>query len=290
MDTFMDKLAQKFNAQEIIKANSAAETEELNRLREQVKEYNECLARMQQICEQMDETAEAVKVKMESAQFDTEGLRAELLQMWQELQNDTAAQIPEVPAVAFDEEKVTDAIAQLGENLVAKQAEQNGLVKDMQDAQTESLKAMQAAQIEEMRGLQTTWFETVKNSYEDQIDRIRSMVKAQISGNKDGQLDGLKSTLETQGQEIDTKMGEMKTMLESQLGGSNEFVHKECVKVYRNVQAVVIDENAKQVENLEYTLKPTLAKVKVTFTVAVLALIASVAGVALQLLSMFNIL
>ena len=30
MDMFMDKLAQKLNAQEIIKANTAADTEELN--------------------------------------------------------------------------------------------------------------------------------------------------------------------------------------------------------------------------------------------------------------------
>ena len=36
MDMFMDKLAQKLTAQEIIKANTAAETEELNRLRDQI--------------------------------------------------------------------------------------------------------------------------------------------------------------------------------------------------------------------------------------------------------------
>ena len=35
MDTFMDKLAQKLNAQEMIKANAAAEAAETARLREQ---------------------------------------------------------------------------------------------------------------------------------------------------------------------------------------------------------------------------------------------------------------
>ena len=35
MDTFMDKLAQKLNAQEMIKANSAADAEEMDQLKSQ---------------------------------------------------------------------------------------------------------------------------------------------------------------------------------------------------------------------------------------------------------------
>ena len=46
MDTFMDKLAQKLNAQEMIKANSAADAEEM---KNQLREYDECLAQMQQV-------------------------------------------------------------------------------------------------------------------------------------------------------------------------------------------------------------------------------------------------
>ena len=46
MDTFMDKLAQKLNAQEMIKANSAADAEEMNQLKNQLREYDECLAQI----------------------------------------------------------------------------------------------------------------------------------------------------------------------------------------------------------------------------------------------------
>ena len=49
MDMFMDKLAQKLTAQEIIKANTAADIEELNKLKNQIAEYNECLARLQKL-------------------------------------------------------------------------------------------------------------------------------------------------------------------------------------------------------------------------------------------------
>ena len=49
MDMFMDKLAQKLTAQEIIKANTAADVEELNKLKNQIAEYNECLVKLQKL-------------------------------------------------------------------------------------------------------------------------------------------------------------------------------------------------------------------------------------------------
>lgn len=49
MDNFMDKLAQKFNAQEMIKANSAAETAEHKKLQAQLAAYEECLQDMRKL-------------------------------------------------------------------------------------------------------------------------------------------------------------------------------------------------------------------------------------------------
>ena len=46
MDTFMDKLAQKLNAQEMIKANSAADAEEMDQLKSQLREYRAAWARI----------------------------------------------------------------------------------------------------------------------------------------------------------------------------------------------------------------------------------------------------
>lgn len=50
MDTLMDCLAQKLNAQEMIRANGEAETEQMNFLKTQVNQYQGCLDRMQQVC------------------------------------------------------------------------------------------------------------------------------------------------------------------------------------------------------------------------------------------------
>lgn len=49
MDSFMDKLAQKFTAQDMIKANSAAEEKEMKRLRMQVAEYDERLQELRKL-------------------------------------------------------------------------------------------------------------------------------------------------------------------------------------------------------------------------------------------------
>ena len=49
MDNFMDKLAQKISAQEMIKANSQAEAEEMKRLQLQVSEYEKILQEMRKL-------------------------------------------------------------------------------------------------------------------------------------------------------------------------------------------------------------------------------------------------
>ena len=49
MDNFIDRLAQKFIAGEVIRANSAAEEREMKKLREQVAEYERCLQEMRKI-------------------------------------------------------------------------------------------------------------------------------------------------------------------------------------------------------------------------------------------------
>ena len=60
MDTFIDKLAQKFTAQEIIKANMAAEAKENKRLKEQVELYENMIQEMKQLNFKNMESAQRV--------------------------------------------------------------------------------------------------------------------------------------------------------------------------------------------------------------------------------------
>ena len=53
MDTLMDKLASKLNAQEMIRANGEAEAQQMNFLKTQVSEYQGCLDRLSQVCDEL---------------------------------------------------------------------------------------------------------------------------------------------------------------------------------------------------------------------------------------------
>lgn len=68
-----------------------------------------------------------------------------------------------------------------------------------------------------------------------------------------------------------------------------EHVHKENVKVYRNVQAVVVDETAKLGEQLAGANKSLSAKITAVLCISVVALLASAASLAFQILTWMNI-
>lgn len=173
MDTFMDKLAQKLTAQEMIKANAAADAEEMKRLKNQLKEY-------QNILEQMQKLVADAADKLDHAKVDGDEIN----------------------------------------RLVAE-----GIVKisEMQ-ADTEGLEQLQET-LDELEEAITTKFES-----------------------------------------------------------ANENIHKECVKVYRNVQASVAEENEKQTEKIVATVDGLKGKQKAILGVSIAALIASVGSVVFQVL------
>ncbi len=315
MDTFMDKLAQRFTAQELIKANSAAEIEEMNRLKAQVDEYTHCLNRMQQICAEMEQSAEAARGRMDSVQLNTDDLKAQLLEIRREMQNlgnignagggsdlaevfekMSAAQESRLEMMQGEQQTQFESLrgsveSQLSAIKSAQETQLNS-AKALQEEQLETIRVLQETQLEGLRGMQENQFDAMKNALDDQLDSVRSMIKAQISNIKngqDGQLDGLKSALELQNTTLETQLADMKSVLETQLSGANEFVHKECVKVYRNVQAVVGEENNKQSENFEFTVKPMGKKLKSVFSISIAALVVSIISVALQVLSLLHI-
>ena len=145
MDTFMDKIAQKFTAGEIIKANSAADAEQLQRLQQQVKKYDDCLAEMKQVNQSLEAVIASGVKKFETAEINTDKLN-ELIEVSMNKINEL--------------QKNTDNIEELLKPLITEQCNQ-----------------------------------------------------------------------------------------------ISEYVHKENVKVYRNVQAVVVDELAKQTDHIDHSIQ-----------------------------------
>jgi len=68
MDNFMEKLAQRFNASEIIKANSQAEAKEIEKLRRQIAEYDQVIQQMRQLHLKNAEMTETFRKLVEQAE------------------------------------------------------------------------------------------------------------------------------------------------------------------------------------------------------------------------------
>ena len=199
MDTFMDKLAQKLNAQEMIKANSAADAEEMDQLNSQLREYDECLAQMQQVNKEL----KAINQEMEKLMSET----------------------------------IAPEVTKLSEEGVA-------ALQKLQQENTEKLEAL---------GQQYT-----------------------------AKLEELQQSTEV--------LDELQKHVDEKLSTTEENVHKECVKVYRNVQAVVVEENEKQTEAIAAKVKENLgSKLNGVLGVSIAAVVLTVADIVLHVLSILHI-
>lgn len=224
MDMFMDKLAQKLNAQEIIKANTTADTEELNRLKNQVAQYNECLDKLRKL---IDESTEEMKG---ASQESAAGIGR--------LLEESLAKIREIRQESTD--AADDKVNGLAESVNTHFDSLNGQL----DAVNLNL-------------------DNVTNA----VSEIRDQMASAQENKKD---DGL----------------------EERFASVEENVHKECVKVYRNVQAVVVEESGKQAKALEEITEKVNSfngKLGAVLGISIAALVFALAGTALQVLNALGI-
>ena len=163
----MDKLAQKFSAQEMIKANSQAEAEEMKRLQLQVSEYEKILQEMRKLNYRNAELSEKLGLMI--------GDNADKIQGMKE-----------------DEQRLIAAL------------------RDLTDEQTRNREA------------------EIGRKEEERIEQERAAENRK-----------------------QTDLAAIAELLENKFQKSDDFVHKENVKVYRNVQAVVVDEIKRSTESAQ---------------------------------------
>ncbi len=212
MDNFIDRLAQKFIAGEVIRANSAAEEREMKKLREQVAEYERCLQEMRKI--QLTNTQSAQNLHDMMVE-NADGIR----KLTQESLGKLANVQLEADAQNTDAKKAVDAAA----TAMAKMEEQ---VLKMQ--------------------------ETVASLSED----------------------------------LNKNQAEMKECFEK----ADDFLHKENVKVYRNVQAVVVEEVGNKAQEIIKASEEAASKAsKPVLVFAVLGFVMAAASLVFQIFEYMGI-
>lgn len=319
MDTFMDKLAQKLTAQEMITANTVAETEEFNRLREQVRQYQDCLDQMREVNQELrvvndqmnrlvsDEIAPEITrlvdqgvLKMEDVKIDTTDIQR-LVQEGcthiQEIAEESDAQLQRT--IENSDERLRRAseagnaqlqrLSDTGTSQMMKIAEDSQA--QLQQIVTDSSAALQKFSEESILKLQK--LSELGNSQLQKLSELSNVQLQKLSDESNAQLQRVameSSQRLREFQQNGPDLEELKQVLQEKTEASNEYVHRECVKVYRNVQAVIAEENAKQTEVINETIRDVKSKMSIMMTVSAGALAASVAAAVLQLLSLFHIL
>lgn len=91
-------------------------------------------------------------------------------------------------------------------------------------------------------------------------------------------------------EEAREKSEEQKRFIEERLKSNEDFIHKESVKVYRNVQAVLNERTDRQSESLETQIKRTGAQVSQLKLFVLVAAVLSGADLIVSLLKIFGVL
>jgi hypothetical protein len=198
MDNFMDKLAQKFNAQEMIKANSEAETNEKKKLKLQISEYEKILQEMRKLNYKNTEISEKLDLMV--------GENADKIQ-----------------AIKEDEQRLM------------------GLLRDITDEQTRNMESDH-----EMR-------------QEERLDRDRDN--------------------ESKREADRIVINELTELIENKFQSSDDFAHKENVKVYRNVQAVVVDELKRYNESVQEVQNSLQKRITAATCISGIAAVASICNI-----------
>lgn len=213
MDNFIDKLAQKFSAQEIIKANAQAEAEEMKKLQLQVAEYERILQEIRRLNYKNTELSEQLETR-------------------------------------------------IGEN-------------------TDKIQAM-------------------KEDEQKLVATLRDITEEQTR-NREADLEKREAERIEKEKDTESEMAALTALLEEKFKSSDDFVHKENVKVYRNVQAVVVDELKKSLQSVRagdediknmlgmftHNVEKNLSKkINAVMVISIISLIASLSGVVLCVLQL----
>lgn len=216
MDNFMDKITQKLNSQDMIRANGAAEAAEMENLenqvavfKEQMEKYDDCLQEMRKLNLKNIESAQGVQDLAEQASEKLEKT------------------VGEVESISVSKIQQTSDLS-----IAGIQQTSDASIAGINQAVSQSL-----AKIAE-----------IKDSTDN--DNLEKMTEA-VSG--------------------------LLTKQDEAFKGLEDFLHTDNVKVYRNVQAAMIEELEKQTNELQQNQEKILKSVKVMLPFTIITMVFSLA-------------
>ncbi len=272
MDNFMDKLAKRFNAGEIIKANAQAEARDMKRMQERTAEYERLMQEMRRLNLKNVEVTEQVQqlIKCGIEQIEGYGNAGELLEgkidQTDELIKEEAQSLKTAAEAAREEvqalcEDVSKLSVKADEGLSGVSGRLDEIERAVGDQFRQNQQAVYAA-IKELED-KVAGTSGVEASFEQAFERLETAAAADRYATEEGlrEVSGLVRQMEESLRQNEEALKTVREILvatrmsvEEGQKRLEEHVHKENVRVYRNVQAVITDEATKKARELNTRL------------------------------------
>ena len=322
MDNFMDKLAKRFNAGEMIRANAQAEARDMKRLQERTAEYENMMREMRRLNLKNVEVTEQVQQLIQCGieQFEGYGTSENAIgKKMEELQGDLAATKEELldneSAMEHLLEDLHRELSDMNQGIGNIRTDLSGVNQEMGNIRTD-LSGMN----QEMGNIRTDLsgvnqeIGSVRTDLSGMHSDLSAMggsvntLQYQFAG-FDNSMRMLEQTVQegmNKGIDADAlapimdSIREMREMIAG-AGASaeqankklEEHVHRENVRVYRNVQAALVDETGKKAREMNTRLdqmEGTLKKNGGVKAMVVITMLAALVSATLQVLMMLGML
>lgn len=250
MDGFIDKFAQRKNAQEMIRANAMAEAEEKERMASRLSEYELAMQEIRRCNLQTLENSEKVKELLAAGLRKIEEVQKK---------DEDAGQKPE------------ETVREIKGFLDGMKKEMSGILEGQKSQIPAALEVYASQMAESMEGLKSQ----VKEAGEEQKNQVMEILRDQ------------QVLTEEQNTRLREVMKEQEKALTELRSNSEDFTHKEAVKVYRNVQASLESLLPKQTEEITEGVKGMLKEKggsAMMMVLLILTFIAATANVAIEVL------
>lgn len=268
MDNFMDKLAKRFNAGEIIKANAQAEAKDMKRMQERAAEYERLMQELRRLNLKNVEVTEQVQQLIKCGIEQIEGYQRgeELLEGGIRRTEELVKEETQKLQAAADTAREDMQALQAGISDISVKTDDgfyrvNGRLDEIERSVGDQLRQDKQAVYDALKELEEkiAGENGADSSFEQALERMENAVAAGRYATEEGlrEMSGLVGQMQESLRQTEANLQNVREILvatrmsvEEGQKRLEEHVHKENVRVYRNVQAVITEEATKKTREL----------------------------------------
>ncbi len=275
MDTLMDTLAQKLNAQEMIRANGEAEAQQMDMLKVQVGEYQGCLDRLQNVCGELGDLENRISsLSLPDKSAANEETINAIKERLEELSEKTGSQLEEFS------QRTGSLIAELSRKTDSRLDE----ISEKTDSRIAELSQTTTSRLDEMTQTTTYRLDELSRTTSSRLDQMSQTTSSKLDAISDATSSNLKEFSDSTGKQLKDMQGEILGKV-----GMEDELHKEGVRIYKNLQAAIVNELEPVEETVIQTKKQILKEIGGLRLIAIVSLVMSTASLAVLILNILGI-